>query len=124
METICYKYYQVCKYDTAIAEIRMVDLKPVTAGPLVQNLRLTEEFSQVYTCRSLIAAMEKAKVTALCYINMLIEKGKTGQEALLQYRIDHYEDLNINLVDTNIRKVERLILDDTRYQWRPYRIGI
>ena len=51
-------------------------------------------------------AMEMAKAGALKYIDVLISEGSKGIEKLKQYREDHYEDLNTNLLDANIRKAE------------------
>lgn len=51
--------------------------------------------------------MEKAKAGALSYINKMITEVEQGIKKLVQYRNDHYEDLNSNLLDVNIRRLEK-----------------
>jgi hypothetical protein len=57
---------------------------------------------------SRIRAMEYAKAGALKYISKLIDDGERGYDLLIKYREAHYEDLNINLTDKNIRKLEEI----------------
>jgi len=114
-----YKYYRVNKNDTAVTEISVNDFKPVSAKPagaltLERDILLFSDIGQ---------AMEKAKDGAQAYIEQLIERGDEGLPELLQYRMDHYEDLNINLVDANIQKEESEMLSETNFEYKPYRIN-
>jgi hypothetical protein len=52
-------------------------------------------------------AMEKAKAGALVYINQMVKEVERGIQKLEQYRNDHYDDLNVNLLDANINKIKR-----------------
>jgi hypothetical protein len=52
-----------------------------------------------------VKAMEMAKAGALRYINSLIDLGEAGEKQLLQYRTDHFEDLEVNLVYANIETI-------------------
>jgi len=54
-----------------------------------------------------VTAMEKAKSGALKYINHMIKEVEQGIKKLVQYRNDHYKDLNANLLDANIRKLKK-----------------
>jgi hypothetical protein len=54
-------------------------------------------------------AMEKAKSGALSYINQMIGELDRGIQKLVKYRNDHYDDLNINLLDSNIQRLKREI---------------
>lgn len=51
--------------------------------------------------------MEKAKAGALLHINKMIAEITLGIEKLKSYRNDRYQDLNVNLLDGNIRKLEQ-----------------
>ena len=51
--------------------------------------------------------MEKAKAGALVYINQMVKEVERGIQKLEQYRNDHYDDLNVNLLDANINKIKR-----------------
>ncbi len=107
------------KNDTAVTEIPVNDFKPISAKPsgalaLDRDSLLFSDIGQ---------AMEKAKDGARAYIAQLIEKGAEGLPELLQYRMDHYEDLNINLVDANIQKEECEMLSETNFEYKPYRIN-
>ncbi|WP_208394820.1 hypothetical protein [Mucilaginibacter gilvus] len=59
-----------------------------------------------YSLRS--EAKEMAKAGALKYIDELIGQGESGLGTVLQYRMYHYEDLNINLIYSNIENVKRI----------------
>jgi hypothetical protein len=75
-----------------------------------------------YGYPKLVTALKKAKAGALVYIEHLIRRDAEGLPALLQYRMDHYEDLNINLVEAAIRRVEKQIQSTPLFKWQPYRI--
>jgi len=117
-----YKIYRVNKNDTAVTEIPVNDFKPVkskVAGIL--TLQPDAEAFCLYT--DIGQAMEKAKAGAQAYIGQMIERGEEGLPELLQYRMDHYEDLNINLVDANIQKEESEMLIDKNFEYKPYKIS-
>jgi hypothetical protein len=117
-----YKYYRVNKNDTSISEISVNDFKPVVpkaAGKL--SLLPGMDTFCLYT--DIGQAMEKAKAGAQAYIEQLINRGDDGLPELLQYRMDHYEDLNINLVNANIQKEESEMLSDQNFEYKPYRIA-
>jgi hypothetical protein len=122
-----FKYFRVNKYDTAVSEVSVIRLKPLKwhngAGTSL-SWGLPPDTEMFYGYTGLITALEKAKAGALQYINSLIQKGESGLPDLLKYRIDHYEDLWINLIDTNIKNVEENLKTDSNYQWKPYRIHI
>jgi hypothetical protein len=50
--------------------------------------------SMFYGYTDKVTAMEKAKYGALKYINHMIREVEQGIKKLVQYRNDHYEDLN------------------------------
>jgi len=120
-----YRSYYVKKADTSIITVSANDFKPlkhrlsITATAVYALRPGSKEY---YSSINLIKAMEKAKAGALLYIKDLIDKGAAGNAALLQYRIDHYEDLHINLVDANIQLVEQRMINDRSFKWIPYRI--
>lgn len=123
MERHCFKsFYRVFKNDTAVTEISFNDFRHVVRnfgkesqeGDSVGGL-----FSIPYTTYSLMPenerycgyevrthAMEMAKAGALKHIEELISEGPTGIDKVYQYRFDHYEDLNINLIDSNITRLK------------------
>jgi len=113
------KFYKVFKNDTSVTGIFTNDFKPFK--PTLVKIKaacalhskahpalfiLNDEF-MFYGFLSRIRAMEFAKAMALKYINKLIDSGEKGYQLLIKYREDHYDDLNINLTDRNIRKIER-----------------
>lgn len=105
---ICSKYFRVYLHQTSISEVPANDFKR-TADYLknsgsVYSLPVESKIFSDYT--SIIEAMERAKIGAISHIDRLIGKGEGGTEELYQYRNDHYNDLNFNLIDANIRKVE------------------
>jgi hypothetical protein len=118
------KYYKVAKNQTALTEVSTNDFtlthfqkiaKAVyTIGPDVKLFDLYIDIGQ---------AMEKAKSGALAYISELISEGEASEQKLLQYRMDHYEDLHVNLVDSNIQAVEDDTTTDKQFKWHPYRIN-
>jgi hypothetical protein len=119
---ICIKYYRVFKYDTVVTEIPVNDFDPCKRAYLLQHaedlhyaitshtLSLPPDGAMFYDFPQKYKAMEKAKAEALEYINLMVNEGEAAMKKLLQYRMDHYEDLNINLVDANIRRVKSLEL--------------
>jgi hypothetical protein len=120
-----YRSYCVDRNDTGIKTIPANDFKPISSRLIERNnavYTLQPGYDRYYQTTSLVAAMEKAKEGALACIDALIDQGETGKPALLQYRIDHYEDLHVNLVDANIQLVEQEITEDRYFKWTPYRI--
>jgi hypothetical protein len=100
-------YYRVYRHDTAVTKISTNDFNPVVthiAFPLVYSL--PTDGTMFYGYLNQIEAMEKAKAGALAYINGIIKKVDEGINQLKQYRVEHYEDLNINQLDANIRRLE------------------
>ncbi len=109
------RYFRVFKNDTVVTEISTNDFRRIKLRPVKENWLIgdtTEVLGTIagmpytlpvnsplfygYATRS--KAMEMAKAGALNYIDKLIDEGAAGEETLLQYRRDHYEDLHINLV--------------------------
>ncbi len=116
------KYYRVNKKDTTITEISVNDFKPLKRKPTgMLTLQPGTEMFYLYT--DIGQTMEKAKAGAQAYIEELISRGEEGRPELLQYRMDHYEDLNINLVETNIEKEESEMLADLNFEYKPYKIN-
>ena len=112
------KFYKVFKNETSVTGIFTNDFK--SFKPTLIKIKaacslhskehpalfiLNDEF-MFYGFLSRIRAMEFAKARALKHISKLIDSGEKGYQLLLKYREDHYEDLNINLTDRNIRKIE------------------
>lgn len=121
-----YNFYRVNKNDTTITTISTNNFKPVKPRPysfMPAVYTLQRCIDDCYYFVDLVNAMEKAKAGALAYIELLIGEGEAGMAALLQYRMDHYEDLHINLVDANIQLVEQQLMEDRHYKWTPYRIN-
>ncbi|MCR8558853.1 hypothetical protein KXD93_14440 [Mucilaginibacter sp. BJC16-A38] len=120
-----FKYYQVLKPDTTVTEISTNDFKPVVQR-FVPNtqLSLVQDSEIFYGNTSLVHALEKAKKGAQEYIGQLIKEGEPALPRLLQYRIDHYEDLWFNLVDNNLRRLEAELKLNKNFKWTPYRIHI
>ncbi len=115
------RYFRVFKNDTLITEISTNDFRPLklrasgrhwligATGKVlctIASVNYALSDSPFYGYKTHLEAMKMAKSGALSYINSLIAMGKPGEKTLLQYRMDHYEDLNINLVQANIYKVE------------------
>jgi len=122
------RYYRVFKNDTIITEFSANDFQPLklkaSGGKWIiantgEILGAIADIPYVlpplgvlyYGYKTHAKAMEGAKAGALYYINSLIAMGEAGAQTLLQYRMDHYEDLNINLVETNIYEVENNLPD-------------
>jgi len=115
------RYFRVFKNDTLVTEISTNDFRPLklrasgkhwligNTGEVlctIASVNYALSDSPFYGYKTCVEAMEMAKAGALSYINSLIAMGKPGEQSLRQYRMDHYEDLNINLVEANIYKVE------------------
>ncbi|MXV51529.1 hypothetical protein GS399_11155 [Pedobacter sp. HMF7647] len=109
------KYYRVFKNDTAITEVSTNDFKPlmreqVNADQLNEPnssslssraYSLPADKAMFYGYKTRKQAVEMARKGALSYMNMLAGLAAEGLKMLKQYRIDHYEDLNFNLVKVN-----------------------
>ena len=116
------KYYRVFKNDTAVTEISANNFIPVIAHGFKRGLPIGEPVNAVhatvfawslptddkmfYGYLTRAHAMQKAKDGAVNYINQLIKEDAPGLQKLEQYREDHYQDLNVTLLDANIRRVE------------------
>jgi hypothetical protein len=118
-----YKIYRVNKNDTAVREISTNDFKPFSSRP-AGTLSLGSGGLLFSLFTDIGQAMEKAKAGAQAYIEQLIDRGEEGLPELLQYRMDHYEDLNINLVEANIQKEENEMLNGENFVYKPYRIHL
>jgi hypothetical protein len=112
------KFYRVFKHDTAVTEVSsnnfITSLKPPkviavqgTSPVMAYSLPVGDAMFYGYLTKA--EAMEKAKHGALLYIDLLIGRGESGIGTLKQYRMDHYEDLNVNLLEANIRKSENTL---------------
>jgi hypothetical protein len=113
-----YKFYKVFKNQTSVTEILINDFKIFQPAYIKIKIAcalhswqrrafsLPADDAMFYGFISRIRAMEFAKAKALKYISKLIDEGEEGYSLLLKYREDHYEDLNVNLTDSNIRKIE------------------
>ncbi len=115
------RFYRVYKHDTAVTEIRSNDFRPGTRAKFKRGLpveqpqhgtavehqfyyALPPDELMFYGYLDKAVAMEKAKAGALVYIGQMISEVERGIKKLTQYREDHYQDLNINLLDAQIRK--------------------
>ncbi len=119
-----FKYYRVFKNQTTVTVKSANDFKPVNGFDLAASLMLNknidgqspsldagfvlpEDELMFYAYTTRVRAMEMAKSGALSYINKMIAEVELGIKRLKDYRSQHYQDLNINLIDANIRKLER-----------------
>jgi hypothetical protein len=113
-----YKFYKVFKNDTSVTEVFTDDFKPVESTRFKIEVALAlhsrehpafhlpdDEF-MFNGFLSRTKAMRYAKAGALKYITKLIDDGEKSYDLLLKYREEHYDDLNINLTDKNIRRLE------------------
>lgn len=117
------KYFRVFKNDTAVTEVSTNDFKPFqskrpktepTAGKsknavdpvpgCIYSLPPDQEMFYGYLTR--FEALERAKAGAIAYIDVMIKDEEKDIQKLKQYRMDHFEDLNINLLEENIRSLE------------------
>jgi len=116
------KYYRVFKHDTAVTEVLVNDFKPVKAKkglltggqqdvlctiPYLEYSLPTDDESMFYDYLEKHLAMEKAKSGALTYINQMINEIEQGIKKLMQYRLDHYDDLNTDLLAANIHRLKK-----------------
>lgn len=69
--------------------------------------RLLEKTDMYYGFANRVDAMKYAKTSALAHITALVGQIKAGIKKLKIYREEHYEDLNINLLDSEIGKLEK-----------------
>lgn len=116
-----FKYYRVFKNDTSVTEVSDNDFKPFKKKWIIRNpvgalmvlpqnwYSLPIDAAMFYGYTDKIHAMEMAKAGALKHIEVLISQTVHGITALKQYRVDHYDDLNENLLDGNIRKLKKEI---------------
>ncbi|MBE9583348.1 hypothetical protein IM792_02710 [Mucilaginibacter sp. JRF] len=122
MKNIHCKYYRVFENSPAIQEISVIDLKPalkvrfnngMPTKMAKGNNRIINKYSllplkdRFYEYTDKINAMEKAKKNALRYINALTTQITIGINSLKKYREEYYTELNLTLIDSNIRKLER-----------------
>ena len=99
-------YYRVYKVtERPKNDFRVQPVKSGLISALV--LSLPSDDLMFYEYNDKIKAMEMAKSGALAYINTLINDALQAIGKLKKYRDEHYEDLNTNLVDSNIRRLER-----------------
>lgn len=119
-----FKYYRVFKNQTAVTEISVNDFKPVlftqfkrgrplnatqtdATSALYFSYHLPQDDEMYYGYRDKGTAMRKAKAGAMAHIELLLNEIIQGIKKLKEYRAAHYEDLNLTLLDGNIRKMER-----------------
>lgn len=119
---VYYRYFQVDQNDTTIRVISANNFKPNGSRPS-GALRLQPGIRHFWLSTDIGRTMKRAKANAQACIEALIARGEEGRPELLQYRIDHYEDLNINLVEANIEKVEREMQDHLDFAYKPYKIN-
>ncbi|MEP6613279.1 MAG: hypothetical protein ABJA76_15370 [Mucilaginibacter sp.] len=113
-----FKFYKVMKTDTRVTEISTNDFELFTPdyfkikAACRSHSRLHPAFfiaadGPIYCgFLSRFRAMEHAKAGALKYIAKLIDGGEQRYGQLLKYRSEHFDDLNVNLTDGNIQKLE------------------
>jgi hypothetical protein len=116
------KFYRVFKNETTVTEISTNNFKPASAILFKKGLPLSlpeeEHFTTFYYSlppdeamfygyTSKVKAMEHAKAGALLHINSMIANVVEGIKKLKDYRSEHHEDLNMILLESNIRKLEK-----------------
>ncbi|WP_295772828.1 hypothetical protein [uncultured Mucilaginibacter sp.] len=121
-----FKYYRVFKNDTIVTEVSANNFMRVPPVQFKRGLPIGEPIdvlisipyfkyslptdeNMFYGYLTKAKAMEKAKSGALIYINAMIADVEQSIAKLKAYRVSHYEDLNINLLDANIRRLEKLM---------------
>lgn len=119
-----FRYYQVFKNDTAVTEISANNFRPIMRTKFKRGLpsnilvnegngvdqfyyALPPDDLMFYGYLDKAHAMEKAKAGAQAYISSMVSQVEQGILKLTKYRNDHYEDLNINLLDVQIRKFRK-----------------
>lgn len=104
-----FKYYRVYQHQTAITEVSVNDFKPPVVAPFnfsrIYSLPPERQLFRDYANR--VEAMEQAKAGALAYIHNMTLDVELAIAKLVKYRNDHHEDLNLNLLDANIRKFKK-----------------
>ncbi len=104
-----FRYYRVYQNRTAVTEVSVNDFRPVPKTPLVfggsYSLPEKNDLFRDYVDRA--EAMEQAKLGALAHINEMISEVEVAIARLINYRNDNHEDLNVNLLEANIRKFKR-----------------
>lgn len=114
------RYFRVFQNDTTVTEISTNDFKPVEKRIAKKKQSLKDKPDSIdigeyvlppdetffYGYSNRAKAMEMAKAGALRYINLLIAQGKESEETLLQYRSDHFEDLNNTLTYVSIEALK------------------
>ncbi len=111
-------YYRVYKNDTTVTEVSTNDFIPLTTrhfkaglvtGPPVDVLCSIPSYyflpvgnAMYYGYATKIKAMEMAKAGAIKHINVMLKAGLSRNTELMQYRCDHYTDLNVTLREANI----------------------
>ncbi|MDF3079343.1 MAG: hypothetical protein K0S09_3232 [Sphingobacteriaceae bacterium] len=102
-----FHYYKVFKNQTSVTRVSANDFKPGSNNrnyPPHTTFHLPADSCMYYGYADKTDAMNNAKAGALIHINRLLGKGELGLKELAQYRIDHYDDLNITLLKGNINK--------------------
>lgn len=84
------------------------DFKPIAevSKNVTTTYSLPSDKDMFYDYPDMVQAMEGAKAGAISHINQLLRKADDGADELFRYRYDHYNDLNFNLIESNIRKTE------------------
>ncbi|PST82761.1 hypothetical protein C7T94_08925 [Pedobacter yulinensis] len=107
-------YYQVFLNDTTVTRVSANDFKPQAALPLMARHTPTRSAyslpaaeAMFYGYASRVNAMEKAKSGAIKHIGSLIDRAEKSIQAIKAYRMAHHTDLNVTLLDANIRKLEK-----------------
>jgi len=105
------RFYRVFEHDTSVTEISTNDFALAASGRFDTALSplysLPTDGTMFYGYADKAHAMEMAKAGALKYIDRLIDEGDKSSAKLEQYRYDHYDDLNVNLVEANIQEIEQ-----------------
>lgn len=112
------RYYRVYKNDTTVTEVSTNNFIPLTTrhfkagcvvGPPIDVLcaipsyySLPADDAMYYGYSNKIEAMEMAKAGAIRHINVMLKAGLSRSTELMQYRSDHYTDLNVTLREANI----------------------
>ncbi len=118
------KIYRVFKNDTAVTEVSANNFVPVAPRSFKKGLTvlpavdvccsipwveysLLPDHEMFYGYLDKATAMERAKSGALRYVNLMIKEIDLRIKELVQYRNEHHDDLNSDLLDANIRRVKK-----------------
>lgn len=116
------RYYRVFEHDTAVTAVSANDFKVLAIRKFKRGLPVSQtaqvavagfqysllpEGSRFYGYLDQQEALAKAKSGALAYINLLTRAIEAARNKLEQYRFDHYEDLNFNLVPPDLYRLKR-----------------